>query len=96
MGKCAVCGGNFISGAILGMAGLPTGIQSFELGGIEQTMYAHSPVCTKRVKDFCDEVAKIDDLEKEDADIKPRLPFVINYYLPDGPLRDILNQEDEG
>ncbi len=90
MGQCAVCGGNFMAGTLLGMSGLPSGIKSFTLNGLEQTMYAHAPDCVEKLQDAIKEINRIPELEAENPEIAPRLPFVLNHYLPDGPLRKAL------
>lgn len=44
LGKCAICGDNFLTEILLGKS-----IQKFQISGIEQMLYAH---------DKCEEVAK--------------------------------------
>ena len=79
MGKCAVCGKDFAKGVIMDLMGLPSGIQSFSVGFVEQTLYAHDPDCVSKVKD----AFKTDD------------PGAVRDALPEGPLRTCLTEAIE-
>jgi hypothetical protein len=79
MGKCAVCGEDFCAGVLKDLMGLPSGITGFNVGFVEETLYAHDPACVDAVKD----AFKTDD------------PDTVRDALPDGPLKKCLAEAIE-
>ena len=79
LGKCAVCGDSFAAGVIKDLMGLPSGISSFNVGFIDETLYAHDPECVHAVK----KAFKSDD------------PDTVKEALPEGPLKDCLAEAIE-
>ena len=51
MGRCAVCGKDFLVGVLMDLSGYPSGIQQFSVGCIEETLYAHAPKCIDALRD---------------------------------------------
>lgn len=78
MGKCAVCGEDFCAGVIKDLMGMASGITSFNVGFVEQTLYAHEPECVEAVKQAFDTAVP------EDA-------VTVHSRLPDGPLKSCLH-----
>lgn len=76
MGRCAVCGDTFISGVVLDMMGMDSGIVSFSVGFIEQTLYCHAPKCK--------DILKAAFMAGEEA------PAAVMDALPDGPLKEAM------
>jgi len=74
MGRCAICGEDFGAGVVKSLMGLPTGIRSFTVGFIQQTMYGHEPECT--------DIMAAAFLHSE--------PGQVRNNLPDGPLKTAL------
>ena len=76
MGRCAVCGDNFAAGVIKDLMGMDSGITSFDVGFVEQTLYAHESKCVDVIK----QAFKNDD------------PQVVYENLPEGPLKNCLQK----
>lgn len=76
MGKCAVCGDDFAAGVIMDLMGMDSGITAFNVGFVEQTLYAHDPKCVDAVKEA---------FQSED-------PELVSEQLPDGPLKKCLSE----
>ncbi len=54
LGKCAICGDNFITEILLGKS-----VQKFQVSGIEQMLYAHDK-CEKIAKKLIEPNGKLD------------------------------------
>ena len=79
MGKCFVCGENFIAGVLKDFCGYDSGITEFTIGCFDNTFYAHDPECVEAVK------KAIDDRGTWKGQIVPdRLPL--------GPMRTELEK----
>lgn len=79
-GKCAVCGEDFAGGVLRNFAGMDSGITSFDVGFVAQTLYAHDPKCVDAVK----QAFTSDE------------PETVRDGLPDGPLKECLAKAIEG
>lgn len=78
MGKCSVCGDSFIAGVVKDLCGMDTGIESFSVGFIEQTLYCHAPKCK-------DTLAEAFAKGGPDNDAQ-----AVADALPDGPLKNVI------
>lgn len=74
LGKCAICGEDFAGGTIKSLFGMDSGILSFRVGFIDDTLYAHSPKCVEAAK----------------AGFASDDPVAVRDSLPEGPLRTCL------
>ena len=76
MGKCAVCGENFIGNVLKSLCGINSGITEFSCGFAAEKLFAHDPECVNTVKDA----------------FKSEEPQTVHDALPDGPLKELLAQ----
>ena len=82
MGRCAVCGDTFIGGVVKDLMGMDSGIESFSVGFIEQTLYCHTPKCKETLADaFVAGNDLPDEMDRNKA---------VRDALPDGPLRNVI------
>ncbi len=84
MGQCAVCGEDFAAGVIMDLCGQDSGIESFSVGFIEQTLYCHIKDCKQALRDAFAAGDGIADTDEKNCAVRDA--------LPEGPLREALTK----
>ncbi len=95
MGQCAVCGKSFITDVLLDLVGSPSGITSFNVGFVDQTLYAHKPKCVEAIKEAYAKAEQhkekvVYNSRKEEKEVQTKRNNNFFNALPDGPLKKCL------
>lgn len=80
MGRCAICGENFMVGVLRSLSGMESNITEFKVGFVNGSLYGHAPDCLKRM----------DLAFKDQTD-----PRKVRDLLPEGPLKSALAEAIE-